>query len=48
MVVFQFLNSQLLKMNWLSDLVKLLVKNVFSLDINTRLGGSVHFFIMMS
>lgn len=45
MVIFQFLNDQLLKMIWLSDLIKSLVVNVFGLDINTRLGGSVHFFI---
>jgi uncharacterized protein len=43
--IFEFLNDQLLKMNWLSELVKLLVKNVFGLDINARLGGSIHFFI---
>lgn len=45
MVVFEFLNDQLLKMNWLSDLVRLLVQNVFGLDVNDRLGGSIHFFI---
>ncbi len=45
MFIFEFLNDQLLKMNWLSELVKLLVKNVFGLDINARLGGSIHFFI---
>jgi len=45
MVVFEWLNDQLLKMQWLSDLVKMLVQNVFKLNINDRLGGSVHFFI---
>lgn len=45
MVVFEWLNDQLLKMEWLSSLVKLLVQNVFGLDINGRLGGSIHFFI---
>jgi len=32
-------------MEWLSSLVTLLVKNVLGLDINSRLGGSIHFFI---
>lgn len=45
MVIFQWLNSQLLKMEWLSALIKQLVENIFKLDINTRLGGSIHFFI---
>jgi uncharacterized membrane protein YraQ (UPF0718 family) len=43
--IFEFLNNQLLKMQWLSDLVELLVEGVFGLDISTRLGGSIHFFI---
>jgi len=32
-------------MNWLSELVEKLVVNVFGLDMASRLGGSVHFFI---
>lgn len=32
-------------MEWLSDLVKLLVENVFGLNTRERLGGSIHFFI---
>jgi len=32
-------------MEWLSNLVRSLVENVFNLDMATRLGGSVHFFI---
>lgn len=43
--IFSFLNNQLLKMNWLSDLVRALVENVFGLSLKDRLGGSVHFFI---
>jgi len=43
--IFEWLNNQLLKMEWLNSLVKLLVKNVFGLDLNSRLGGSVQFFI---
>ncbi len=45
MLLFDFLNRQLLKMEWLSELVKQLVENVFGLDITERLGGSLHFFI---
>jgi len=45
MFIFEWLNNQLLKMEWLSSLVTLLVKNVFGLDINSRIGGSIHFFI---
>ena len=45
MVVFRFLNNQLLKMNWLWELVRLLVEKVFKLSIDSKVGGSVHFFI---
>ncbi|WP_326907397.1 permease [Sedimentibacter sp. MB31-C6] len=45
MFIFEWLNNQLLKMEWLYNLIKLLVENVFNLSINERLGGSIHFFI---
>lgn len=45
MIVFQWLNNQLLKMEWLTNLVKSLVENVFGLSVQDRLGGSIHFFI---
>lgn len=45
MNIFQWLNSQLLKMEWLYNLIKLLVENVFGLSIQGRIGGSIHFFI---
>jgi len=45
MIVFEWLNSQLLKMEWLYDLVRALVENVFGLDMASRLGGSIHFFV---
>lgn len=45
MIIFQWLNSQLLKMVWLYDLIEVFVNKVFGLSIDTRLGGSVHFFI---
>lgn len=43
--IFQWLNNQLLKMEWLSNTIKFLVQNVFGLDMDSRLGGSIHFFI---
>ncbi|HBA04281.1 MAG TPA: hypothetical protein DCW51_10240, partial [Clostridium sp.] len=45
MFVFEWLNNQLLKMEWLSNLVTLIVKNLFGLDVSSRIGGSIHFFI---
>lgn len=43
--MFQWLNNQLLKMEWLYNLVERLVEQVFGLSIQDRLGGSIHFFI---
>lgn len=45
MTIFSFLNLQLLKMEWLSDLVATFVESVLKLDMDSRVGGSVHFFI---
>ncbi|HEY6610532.1 MAG TPA: permease [Pseudomonas sp.] len=45
MEIFKWLNDQLLRMDWLSWLVRLLVEDVFGLDMASRLGGSLHFFI---
>ncbi|MEI7884141.1 MAG: permease [Clostridia bacterium] len=45
MFIFEWLNNQLLKMDWLSNLVKTLVENVFGLSTTERLGGSIQFFI---
>ena len=45
MNIFSFLNDQLLKMTWLSELVRLLVEKVFGLSTKERLGGSIQFFI---
>jgi len=45
MFIFEWLNNQLLRMDWISNLVKLLVENVFGLSVSDRLGGSLHFFI---
>jgi uncharacterized membrane protein YraQ (UPF0718 family) len=43
--IFEWLNDQLLKMEWLSNLLAFLVEKVFGLDITERTGGSIHFFI---
>lgn len=43
--IFSWINSEILKMTWLSNLIKSLVENVFGLSIKERLGGSIHFFI---
>ncbi len=43
--VFSWLNDQLLKMQWLSTLLKRLVEDVFGLSTAERLGGSIHFFL---
>ncbi len=45
MKVFQWLNNQLLKMDWLSSGVQSFVEKILGLDIDTQLGGSIHFFI---
>ncbi len=45
MIIFEWLNNQLLKMEWLYNLVTQLVEQVFKLNMQDRLGGSIHFFI---
>lgn len=45
MFIFEWLNTQLLKMEWLSNLVTHLVEQGFGLDVQERMGGSIHFFI---
>ena len=45
MSVFSWLNSQLLKMEWLYNLIQRLVEDVFGLSMTTRFGNSLHFFI---
>jgi uncharacterized protein len=43
--IFSWLNDQLLKMNWLSNLIKIFVEKVFGLPVSERIGGSIHFYI---
>ena len=45
LIFFEWLNNQLLKMQWLHDLVTLLVEQVLGLSTREQLGGSLHFFI---
>ena len=45
MIIFEWLNNQLLKMEWLFNLVTLLVEQGFGLSTQEKLGGSIHFFI---
>jgi uncharacterized membrane protein YraQ (UPF0718 family) len=44
MIVFSWLNDQLLKMKWLFDAVTWLLETI-GFDTSTRVGGSIHFFI---
>lgn len=43
--MFNWINDQMLKMKWLFELVEKLVENVFGLSMESKIGGSVHFFI---
>lgn len=45
MGIFTWINDQLLRMEWLYDLVELLVTRVFGLSMATPMGASVHFFL---
>ena len=45
MFIFEFINNQLLKMQWLSDFVQKITENILGLNMQDRLGGSVHFFL---
>ncbi|TJX15339.1 permease [Tissierella creatinini] len=43
--IFSWINAQLLKMQWLWDLVDLLITKVFGLSMDSKIGASIHFFI---
>jgi len=43
--LFKWLNSQLLRMDWLSDLIAFLLFKLFGLNKEDRVGASIHFFI---
>ena len=44
-IIFGWMNDQLLKMLWLNSLVGWVVRNVFGLPLDGRLGASIQFFI---
>ena len=43
MFILEWLNSQLLKMEWLASLVKRFVEGTLGLSVQDRVGGSIHF-----
>ncbi len=43
--IFRWLNDQLLMMSWLSNLAKWFTEEVVDLPIESKVGGSLHFFI---
>lgn len=43
--IFTWLNDQLLRMQWLSDLVAWVLESGLGLDMDNRIVGSVHFFV---
>ncbi len=43
--VFNWLSNQLLKMQWLYDLIVLLIEDIFGLSMEDKLSESIHFFI---
>lgn len=45
MFILEWLNNQILKMEWLSQSVEWFIETVVGLDIESKLGGSLHFFI---
>ncbi len=45
MFIFVWLNNQLLKMQWLSDLAREFVERILGISVQDRLGGSIHFFV---
>jgi len=45
MDLFEWLNDQVLRMDWLAHLVRLLLEDGLGLDMASRVGASLHFFI---
>jgi len=44
-MMWNWINTQILKMQWLYDLVEIFVENVLGLSLEDRIGSSIHFFI---
>ena len=45
MSIFNFFTEQILGMKWLSDLITLFVEKILNLDVSSKIGGSIQFFI---
>ncbi len=45
MSIFNFFTEQILGMKWLSDLTTIFVDKIFNLDVSSKIGGSIQFFI---
>lgn len=45
MNAFEFFTEQILGMKWLSNLITIFVENILKLDVSSRVGGSIQFFI---
>ena len=45
MNIFNFFTEQILGMKWLSDLITFLLENLFNVDVSSKFGGSIHFFL---
>lgn len=44
MIIWEFIQNQLLRMDWLSNLITSIL-SFFGVDVTSQLGGSLHFFI---
>ncbi|WP_392486793.1 permease [Haloimpatiens sp. FM7315] len=42
---FTHINNGLLKMTWLSNIIKLFLEKIFGLEVKDKIGGSIHFFL---
>lgn len=45
MQIFSWLNDQVLKMQWLSDIIKYILQKIFKISVETNVGGAINFFI---
>ncbi len=45
MQIFSLINNQFLKMQWLSDIVKVILEKIFRVSVDTNIGGAIHFFV---
>ncbi len=45
MILLQWMNSIFLKMDWLSSAVQYIIEDILTLNMNTKIGQSLHFFL---